>query len=311
MPRECACNWSRGITVSWAVSACKPKPAANVRLTIADTRRRPLNGAPLTSERVGTTKKTTPRDPRPYMKHEAGGEVHRPKKKKTHLETIVNLTLKEVEHLYGSRGLVQVGWYSANISLHRWYPIPASPHTWPRRRGAQGIMSEAAQGFKGRSRTPPQPTPVPDWEPTYLSRTYLAHTLYVIRPLVHSCRCTCIRQCRVNAIGIGAGRTRCVVVCVCGPLRPHPLGELWRGLRTRSPLTWASPAASHSPRKVSARVRHTRSICWQAALPTGGGAQRHKLPSATLSLYSCPVGVLSPPLSSKRASSIFSIQSSI
>jgi len=58
-------------------------------------------------------------------------------------------------------------------------------------------------------------------------------------------------------------------------------------------------------------LRHTRSICWQAALPTGGGAQRHKLPSATLSLYSHPVGVLSPPLSSKRASSIFSIQSSI
>jgi len=184
----------------------------------------------------------------------------------------VNLTLKEVEHLYGSRGLVQVGWYSANISLHRWYPIPASPHTWPRRLGAQGIMSEAAQGFKGRSHTPPQPTPVPVWEPTYLSRTYLAHTLYVIRPLVHSCRCTCIRQCRVNAIGIGAGRTRCLVVCV----RPPSSSPTW-GVMAGPPHSLAahlglSGSKSLAPKSQRASAAHTVDLLASSAADRRGCA---------------------------------------
>lgn len=184
----------------------------------------------------------------------------------------MNLTLKEVEHLYGSRGLVQVGWYSANISLHRWYPIPASPHTWPRRLGAQGIMSEAAQGFKGRSHTPPQPTPVPVWEPTYLSRTYLAHTLYVIRPLVHSCRCTCIRQCRVNAIGIGAGRTRCLVVCV----RPPSSSPTW-GVMAGPPHSLAahlglSGSKSLAPKSQRASAAHTVDLLASSAADRRGCA---------------------------------------
>lgn len=126
-------------------------------------------------------------------------------------------------------------------------------------------------------------------------------TLYVICPLVRSCRHTCNRQNRV--------RDQRDCIDSVRPPSSSPHGELCWGLRTRSPLTWASPAASHSHRKVSARVRHTWLMCAPATdlfgsrwLRVSVGKQCGKRAGARngtscrAQLCSCPVG-MSPPLS--------------
>jgi hypothetical protein len=136
-------------------------------------------------------------------------------------------------------------------------------------------------------------------EPTDLSRTYL-RTL-----------CTLFARSYVNAVALAPAmsrprdrnlRRKNARDVSCAAPFVLTTWELCWGLRTRSPLAWASPAASHSlVRKVSARVRHTAEdgLAHSAAFQRGR-AWRHKLPKRDAPL---PRGGLTPPSSSRHADS--------